>query len=57
MATHTVRPGDTIEQIATEHYGHPRARQTVLHHNQGRIADPERLSPGVVLQLPGSRKD
>ena len=57
MATQTVRPGDTIEQIATEHYGHPRARQTVLHHNQGRIADPERLSPGVVLHLPGSRKD
>lgn len=56
MAVHTVAAGDTIEQIATDHYGHPSARTRVLHHNQGRISDPDRLSPGTVLHLPGSMK-
>lgn len=57
MATHQVRAGETIEQIATEHYGHPSARTRVLHHNQGRIQDPDRLNPGTVLHLPASVKD
>lgn len=57
MATHRVRPGDTIEGIANDHYGHPSAWTRVLHHNQGRIQDRDRLNPGTILHLPASRKD
>nr|NLI51649.1 LysM peptidoglycan-binding domain-containing protein [Propionibacterium sp.] len=62
VAEHTVRPGDTLSQIARDHYGdadqYPRifAASTGLPQPDGQqLTDPDLILPGWTLRLPGSQ--
>jgi nucleoid-associated protein YgaU len=51
--THTVRRGDTLSTIATEHYEDPRLWRPIAAAN--RLTNPRRLTPGQVLMIPALR--
>jgi hypothetical protein len=50
----TVRRGDTLSRIAAEEYRDPREWRRIADHepNQKVIANPRRLEPGTVLEIP-----
>lgn len=50
MATYTVQPGDTLSKIAAEQLGDPAKWRLLVELN--RLANPNRLKVGQVLQLP-----
>lgn len=47
---HTVTPGDTLEQLARRYLGEATLWQQLQAHNQ--VANPYRLRPGAVLEIP-----
>lgn len=47
---HTVKRGETLSSIASEHYGDPTAWRTIASANG--IDDPRALNPGTVLTIP-----
>jgi len=51
--THTVQPGETLSQIARARLGSASAWRELYELNRDRIPDPDRITPGVVLTLPG----
>ena len=49
--TYTVRPGDSLRRIAGKELGSPAAWRQIYSLNRDRIADPDLIFPGQVLQL------
>ena len=47
-----VREGDTLETIARDAYGDPRAWRRIAEANTARLGDPPVLYPGLELRLP-----
>jgi LysM repeat protein len=52
--TYTVRPGDTLWQIAQRFYGHPRAWHRLYQANSSTVSDPNLIRIGQVLSLPAT---
>ena len=48
---YTVKPGDTLSQIAVEQYGSP-TYQPIFEANQNILTDPNVIFPGQVLRIP-----
>lgn len=53
---HTVAAGETLWKIAEKHYGHGHgAKYTqIFEANKPLLSDPDEISPGQVLRIPGS---
>lgn len=49
---YTVKPGDTLWQVAVRAYGKGSAYRQILDANEATIDDPDHLIPGTVLLLP-----
>lgn len=47
-----VAKGDTLSSIAIRIYGDPSASKRILDANKGRIDDPDKIHPGMTLDLP-----
>lgn len=52
-ATHTVRQGETLGDIARQYYGSAADWRRIFEANRQRIANPDRLSVGWELVIPG----
>jgi hypothetical protein len=52
---HLVRPGETLSHIARDHYRDPNRWREIHEANRARIPDPNRLSVGMVVEVPGVR--
>ncbi len=52
-ASYTVQPGDTLSGIAEEQLGDATRWPEIFALNRGTIRDPDQISPGQVLTLPG----
>jgi nucleoid-associated protein YgaU len=50
--TYTVKPGDTLSQIAKEHLGSAGAYMKIFDLNKDVLTDPDKIKPGQVLRLP-----
>jgi len=51
--THTVKRGDTLSSIASEHYSDPTLWRPIAEAN--RIDDPRAIQPGTILAIPSLR--
>lgn len=51
--TYTVKSGDTLSRIAKEFYGDPQAYHRIFEANRDQLSDPDKISPGQVLKIPG----
>ena len=50
--TYTVAKGDTLSQIAREHYGKAGKWRAIFEANRDQIDDPDKIFPGQVLKIP-----
>jgi nucleoid-associated protein YgaU len=50
--TYTVKPGDTLSQIAKTHLGNAAAYMKIFELNKDQLVDPNQIRPGQVLKLP-----
>lgn len=50
--TYTVKPGDTLSQIAKDRLGNAGAYVRIFELNRDQLDDPDRIRPGQVLRLP-----
>ena len=50
--TYTVKAGDTLSKIATEHLGDANAYMKIFNANKDQLADPDKIKPGQVLKMP-----
>ena len=50
--TYTVKAGDTLSAIATEHLGSAGAYMKIFELNKDQLTDPDKIKPGQVLRLP-----
>lgn len=50
--THRVETGDTLGRIANQYYGDPTLYGRIFDTNQGIITDPDRITPGMTLNIP-----
>jgi LysM repeat protein len=50
--TYTVRPGDTLSQIAQRFYGNPADWTWLYHVNQATVSNPNEIYVGETLQVP-----
>jgi nucleoid-associated protein YgaU len=53
QTTYTVKPGDTLSQIAKEHLGNANAYIEIFNANRDQLQDPDKIKPGQVLKIPG----
>ncbi len=51
--THTVQRGETLGSIARQYLGSAGAWTRLFEANRDRIVDPNRISPGLILVIPG----
>jgi nucleoid-associated protein YgaU len=54
--TYTVKPGDTLSQIAKEHLGDANAYMDIFNANKEQLKDPDKIKPGQVLRIPAATK-
>jgi nucleoid-associated protein YgaU len=54
--TYTVKPGDTLSQIAKEHLGDANAYMDIFNANKEQLKDPDKIKPGQVLKIPAATK-
>ncbi len=54
-ATHTVRAGETLGDIARTYLGSSAAWTRIFEANRNQISDPDRIVPGMVLVIPGGQ--
>lgn len=52
VVTYTVRPGDTLSLIAKKYYGNGRKYVALLEANSSRLAHPDKIYPGMVVNIP-----
>jgi nucleoid-associated protein YgaU len=50
--TYTVKPGDTLSNIAKEHLGSAGAYMKIFELNKDQLTDPDKIRAGQVLRLP-----
>ncbi len=50
--TYTVQPGDTLSKIAQHFFGDAQAYHRIFDANRDKLDDPNRISPGQVLNIP-----
>jgi nucleoid-associated protein YgaU len=50
--TYTVKPGDTLGNIAKEHLGSAGAYMKIFELNKDQLTDPDKIRAGQVLRLP-----
>lgn len=50
--TYTVKSGDTLSQIAKDHYGDANAYRRIFDANRDQLSDPDLIKPGQVLKIP-----
>jgi nucleoid-associated protein YgaU len=50
--SYTVKPGDTLSEIAKQHLGNASAYMKIFELNKDQLADPNKIKPGQVLRLP-----
>ncbi len=50
--TYTVKPGDTLSNIAKQHLGNAGAYMKIFDLNKDQLSDPDKIKPGQVLRLP-----
>src|SRR5215203_349201 len=53
MVQYTVVAGDTLRKIAQRFYGDENQWPRIFHANQGQITNPDQISVGWVLRIPG----
>ena len=53
VRTYTVQAGDTLSKISKEFYGNTNEYMKIFEANRGVLADPNRISPGQQLTIPG----
>lgn len=49
---HVVRPGESLQSIASQHYGSAARYLDIYHANRHLLGDPSRLSTGIELRIP-----
>jgi nucleoid-associated protein YgaU len=49
---YTVKKGDTLSQIAKQHYGNASKYPAIFEANKPMLDDPDRIYPGQVLRIP-----
>ena len=54
--TYTVKPGDTLSQIAKDHLGDANAYIDIFNANKDQLKDPDKIKPGQVLKMPAVTK-
>ena len=52
VVTYTVRQGDTLSLIAKKYYGNGRKYLALLEANSSRLAHPDKIYPGMVVNIP-----
>jgi nucleoid-associated protein YgaU len=50
--TYTVKKGDTLSEIAQQHYGKASDFKKIFEANRDVLSDPDKIKPGQVLKLP-----
>lgn len=50
--TYTVKSGDTLSKIATDHLGNANDYMKIFDLNKDQLSDPDKIKPGQVLRLP-----
>ena len=51
--TYTVKAGDTLSKIAKQSLGDANAYMRIFEANRDQLTDPDRITPGQVLKIPG----
>ena len=54
--SYTVKSGDTLWKISKQAYGNGSLYMTIFNANKGKLANPDRLSVGMVLTIPKNAK-
>jgi nucleoid-associated protein YgaU len=54
--TYTVKPGDTLSQIAKDQLGNANAYMDIFNANKDQLKDPDKIKPGQVLKIPAVTK-
>jgi nucleoid-associated protein YgaU len=52
---YTVQRGDTLSQIAKQHYGDARKYPAIFEANRPLLQDPDKIYPGQVLRIPPAK--
>jgi len=55
VKTYTVKPGDTLWKIASQHYGNGSQYMKIFEANKGVLKDPDHSYPGQELVLPDAQ--
>jgi nucleoid-associated protein YgaU len=50
--TYTVKPGDTLSQIAKDKLGNANAAMDIFNANKDQLTNPDKIKPGQVLKIP-----
>ena len=51
--TYTVKPGDSLSKISKELYGNASEYMKIFEANRDVLSDPNKISPGQTLKIPG----
>ncbi len=51
--TYTVKPGDSLSKISKELYGNANEYMKIFEANRDVLSDPNKISPGQTLKIPG----
>lgn len=51
--SYTVQPGDSLSKISKELYGNPNEYMKIFEANRDVLSDPNKISPGQTLKIPG----
>ena len=54
--TYTVKPGDTLSQIAKDKLGSASAYMEIFNANKDVLSDPDKIKPGQVLKIPAGTR-
>ena len=52
VRTYVVRPGDSLSKISQEYYGSANQSMRIFEANRDKLADPDKIKPGMELVIP-----